>query len=244
MTNACRQRVGCLSVRSYTLAQDTHAHGFPQIVLPLNGAMEIAFGTDEYAVAVGHCAVIPAGTVHRYSAPEKSRFLVADMVSLPPSAMELDAPCVAISADLQAFCAYADVQLTKSADKETGRLLYELFARLIEQQEFARRVDDRIMRAVLLMEEDLAVTHSIEVLAASAYLSVSQFKVLFKKCLGTPANAFLTERRMERARSLLMNTDYPVSMVASEVGYDDASAFTRRFSAHFGQSPREFARSR
>jgi len=243
VTDNCTRDGGSLSIRSYTLAQNTHAHNFHQIVVPLNGAMNIAFGSRARSVAVGHCVIIPSGTIHRYSAPDKSRFLVADMGSLPKNAVGLDEHCVAISADLVAFCTYADVQLTNAANEETGQLLYSLFWRLIEQQDFATRVDDRIMRAVLLMEEDLGVSHPIEALADVACLSLSQFKTLFKKSLGAPCNAYLTQRRMERAKTLLMNTDYPVSVVAVEVGYDDASAFTRRFKTHFGQSPRDFARS-
>lgn len=233
---------GALSIRSYTLTQNTHAHNFHQIVVPLSGAMKIAFGLQTYSVAADHCVIIPSGTVHSYGAPEKSRFLVADLGSLPANATELDEPCVTISADLLAFCSYADVQLTNTADRDTGVLLYSLFWRLIEQQDFATRADERIVRAVLLMEEDLGLSHPIEALADVACLSVSQFKALFKKNLGSSCNAYLTRRRMERAKTLLQNTDYPISVVAVEVGYDDAFAFTRRFKAHFGQSPRDFAR--
>lgn len=204
--------------------------------------MDISFGAQRYSVAVGHCIIIPSETEHRYSAPDKSHFLVADMGSLPQSAHGLDEPCVAISADLVAFCSYAEVQLTNVADRDTNLLLYNLFWRLLSQQTFARRIDDRIMRAILMMEEDLAVSHPIDALADVAFLSVSQFKALFKKNLGVTYSVFLTQQRMERARTLLMNTDYPVSVVAMDVGYDDASAFARRFKAHFGQSPRELAR--
>lgn len=104
MTQVYMKDDGALSIRSYTLAQNTHAHDFHQIVAPLNGAMDIAFGSQTYRIAVGHCVIIPSGTVHRYSAPEKSRFLVADMGSLPCNTAGLDELCVAISADLLAFC--------------------------------------------------------------------------------------------------------------------------------------------
>jgi AraC-like DNA-binding protein len=233
---------GTLSVRSYTLTQNTHSHGYHQVVVPLTGTMTITFATQTYSAAPGHCVVIPSGTVHRYSAFEQSRFLVADMSTLPKNAATVPEPCVAISKDLLAFCAYAEVQLTKAADREVAGLLYRLFWRLIAEQDFASRVDERIMRAVMKMEEDLSVNHSIAELAATAFLSVSQFKVLFRKHLGIPCNELLTKRRMERAKTLLTNTDYPVSIVALEVGYEDASAFSRRFRAHFGQSPRELAR--
>ncbi len=233
---------GTLSIRSYTLAKDAHAHDFDQVVIPLSGAMDIAFAETAHKVEVGHCVIIPAGTVHQFSAPERSRFLVADMAALPANATGLDEACVQIGSDLQAFSAYAESQLTCSADETTHALLLGLFAHLIKGQDFAARVDERIMRAVRLMEEDLAISHPIEALADVACLSVSQFKAVFKKSFGVPLSAYLTERRMARAKTLLANTDYPVSVVAAFVGYDDASAFTRRFHAHHGQSPRAFAR--
>ncbi len=233
---------GTLSIRSYTLVKDVHAHGFDQIVIPLSGAMGITFDQAAYQVEVGHCVIIPAGTMHQFSAPEKSRFLVADMPHMPVNAANLAEPCVQIGSDLQAFAHYADSQLTHSADEDTRALLFNLFAHLLSQQDFAARVDARIMRAVRLMEEDLAVSYSVEALAAEACLSVSQFKTVFKKSFGAPLSAYLTQRRMDRAKTLLANTDYPVSVVAALVGYDDASAFTRRFHAHYGQSPRAFAR--
>lgn len=233
---------GSLAIRSYSLQQNTHAHPFPQIVIPLAGAMGITIGGERFSVGVGHCIIIPEGTEHRYSAPERSRFLVADMGSLPVNAESLKEPCVAIGSSLMAFCSYAEVQLTSSSDEVTGTLLFDLFQRLLEQQDFAARIDPRIMRAIQRMEEDLAQPHSIESLADAAHLSVSQFKSLFKKHLDVSATEHLTKLRMEKARTLLRNTDYPISVVAADVGYDDASAFSRRFRSFFGQSPSEFTR--
>ena len=233
---------GSLSLRSYTMTKDAHAHDFDQIVIPLSGAMEIGFADTGHVVEVGHCVIIPAGTAHQFGAHEASRFLVADMHGLPANALGLAEPCVQIGADLQAFCAYAETQLTSSADDQTRLLLVTLFAHLFAQQDFAARRDARVMRAVRLMEEDLSVSHPVEALAEVACLSVSQFKTVFKKNLGEPWSAYLTRRRMEQAKTLLTNTDAPVNVVALDVGYDDASAFSRRFRAHFGQSPRAFAR--
>ncbi|MEM8645686.1 MAG: AraC family transcriptional regulator [Pseudomonadota bacterium] len=233
---------GILSLRSYTLTKDAHAHDFDQIVIPLSGAMEIGFADGGHVVEVGHCVIIPAGTEHQFGAHEASRFLVADINGLPPNATGLAEPCVQIGADLQAFCAYAETQLTSSADDETHAMLVSLFAHLFAQQDFAVRRDARVMRAVRLMEEDLSVSHPVEALAEVACLSVSQFKTVFRKNLGEPWSAYLTRRRMEQAKTLLTNTDAPVNVVALDVGYDDASAFSRRFRAHFGQSPRAFAR--
>ena len=242
MTATIVKDEGQLSVRTYTLRKNTHFHAFHQIIIPLNGAMDIAFAGQRHSVGVGHCVVIRSGTVHSYSAPEQSRFLVADTPHLPGNAAELEETCVAIGDDLLAFCTYAETQLRNSADRETGVLLFSLFWRLLEQQAFQARIDPRIMRAVTMIEQDLAHAHSIEELSAAACLSVSQFKALFRKALGRSCTEFLTMRRMDRARTLLSNTDLPIGIVAYEVGYSDPSAFSRRFRAYFGQTPREFVR--
>ena len=242
MTPSVVKDNGHLSIRSYTLEQNTHSHAFHQIVIPLNGAMDIVFEGQRHTVGVGHCIVIRSGTVHSYSAPEQSRFLVADTAHLPASTAELQEACVAIGDDLLAFCTYAETQLRNSGDRATGVLLFSLFWLLLEQQDFAARIDDRVMRAVTMIEQDLAQTRSIDDLAGAACLSVSQFKTLFRKALGRSCTEYLTMRRMDRARTLLMNTDMPVRIVAYEVGYSDPSAFSRRFRTYFGQTPREFVR--
>ena len=166
------------------------------------------------------------------------------MAHLPTSTAELEEACVAIGDNLLAFCTFAETQLRNSGDRATGVLLFSLFWRLLEQQSFAARIDERIMRAVTMIEQDLTIMHSIEDLAAAACLSVSQFKALFRKALGRSCTEYLTMRRMDRARTLLTNTDIPVRIVAYEVGYSDPSAFSRRFRAYFGQTPREFVRGR
>ena len=123
-----------MSIRSYSLEQDTHAHAYHQIVIPLAGAMDIRIAEARYNVATGHCIVIPSVTLHLYSAPEKSRFLVADMAALPPNASGLNDPCVAINESLMSFCAYAEVQLTSVSDEATAGLLFDLFRHLLVEE--------------------------------------------------------------------------------------------------------------
>jgi len=52
---------------------------------------------------------------------------------------------------------------------------------------------------------------------------------------------YITELRMEKASALLAHTDLPIRIVAEQVGYQDLSAFSRRFSSYFGQSPKAFS---
>ncbi|AHE49270.1 arabinose operon regulatory protein [Aeromonas hydrophila 4AK4] len=72
-----------------------------------------------------------------------------------------------------------------------------------------------------------------------ACLSISQFKALFKKETGQTPGQYLLHLRMEKARALLVNTDYPINVIAGDVGYQDSSAFSSRFSQYYGYPPRK-----
>jgi AraC-like DNA-binding protein len=54
---------------------------------------------------------------------------------------------------------------------------------------------------------------------------------------------WLTARRMERARELLVHSGERVSRIAHAVGFADEAYFTRRFRQRFGTSPTACRRS-
>jgi AraC-like DNA-binding protein len=58
----------------------------------------------------------------------------------------------------------------------------------------------------------------------------------------TPSD-YIRNLRLDRAASLLRDSDEQVSTVAYAVGYRRLSAFTRSFTAHFGCAPSLYRRS-
>ena len=90
---------------------------------------------------------------------------------------------------------------------------------------------------VSFIDDNIGSELDIGTLARIACLSATQFKKLFREQMGVSAGHHVTAMRMEKARALLIHTDLPVQRVAETVGYHDLSAFSRRFSAHFGLPP-------
>ena len=150
----------------------------------------------------------------------------------------LSTPFTNISSPLLAFCQFVEYQLQHSHNPDLNREIGGLFVSLLAQEPFQAQYDPRISRVLEHLQQDLASTPSVPELAAIACLSLSQYKTLFKQQTGLSTSQFLLKLRMDKARALLAHTDYPVSIVAEQVGYTDLSAFSRRFSEHFGQSPR------
>ena len=98
-----------------------------------------------------------------------------------------------------------------------------------------RRVHDRI-------EACLGDVITLDELAAEAHLSTFHFARAFKASVGVAPHSFVTSRRMDRARQLLVQSGVTVEQVAIKVGFGNLSHFRRVFRAHVGTTPVEYRR--
>jgi AraC family transcriptional regulator, transcriptional activator of the genes for pyochelin and ferripyochelin receptors len=81
---------------------------------------------------------------------------------------------------------------------------------------------------------------SLLALARQVGLNDCTLKKGFRQIFGTTAFGYLHERRMERAKVLLLERQLSVAQVAQTVGYASRSAFAAAFRQRFGVSPRKF----
>lgn len=106
------------------------------------------------------------------------------------------------------------------------------------------RMDERMLRVVARIGEDLAGDLSVRALAEVALLSPSRLSHLFTESLGVSLQRYVERERLGRAAHLLASTDRAVSDIARDVGMDDPLYFSRRFSRLRGVSPTGYRRRR
>jgi AraC-like DNA-binding protein len=82
----------------------------------------------------------------------------------------------------------------------------------------------------------------IEDLCTAANLSARSLHRLFTRHLGENVSEYLGRLRIGRACMLLVETDYPISMVAAETGFSNLSNFNRQFREARHMTPKEFRR--
>jgi AraC family transcriptional regulator len=85
---------------------------------------------------------------------------------------------------------------------------------------------------------------TLEALAQECGLSRSHFARAFKTTTGLPPHRWLLDRRVERARELLLNSALLIADIADLCGFADQSHFTRVFTNALGVSPGEWRRLR
>ena len=81
---------------------------------------------------------------------------------------------------------------------------------------------------------------SMEMLAEYFHLNPRYFSTVFKKKEGLSPIDYLTQVRMEAAKSTLRNTDIPASEIAALVGYEDPRYFYKVFKKYTGLTPTEY----
>ena len=93
-----------------------------------------------------------------------------------------------------------------------------------------------VVRAIRLLEADLARGWTLTGLADELHLVPGYLVRLFNDATGLPPMAYLAQLRAEHAALLLLHSDEPVTSIGRAVGWPDQSGFARRFKAHYGLS--------
>jgi transcriptional regulator GlxA family with amidase domain len=106
-----------------------------------------------------------------------------------------------------------------------------------------RSQDPALLRRLLRAKDRMdAASHEewpVRRLARVSGVSEAHFARSFKEAFGVPPHRYLLTRRLERATTLLRDTDRPVIEIAFETGWKSLGTFGRVFRDVTGESPSE-----
>ena len=101
----------------------------------------------------------------------------------------------------------------------------------------------RLRRVADLVDAHLQDELSIADLAGAAGLSVFHFARAFRQETGKRPHEWVLDRRIERAKSLLGTSDYPISSIAASCGFRSRAGFNTAFKRIAGLTPTEWRNS-
>lgn len=97
--------------------------------------------------------------------------------------------------------------------------------------------DERVRRAVLIMEQHLAQAKPIARIAAQVGIGARQLERCFVDELGRSPAAFYRAMRLDYGRWLIAETGRAVGEAASMAGFADSAHFSREFRRRWGVAP-------
>jgi transcriptional regulator GlxA family with amidase domain len=101
--------------------------------------------------------------------------------------------------------------------------------------------DPELLRRLLRAKDRMDVASQeewpVERLARVSRVSMAHFARSFRDAFGVPPHRYLLTRRIERAKTLLRDTDVPITDIAFQTGWKSLGTFGRIFRDITGESP-------
>ncbi|WP_170442096.1 GlxA family transcriptional regulator [Ruegeria arenilitoris] len=96
---------------------------------------------------------------------------------------------------------------------------------------------EKVVKAIEIMSNCLDRPISPSAVASRIGISTRQLERLFQKSVGDTPKKFLMEMRLQKARTLLLQTELSVLEVALSCGFESPSHFAKVYKRKFGVSP-------
>lgn len=226
---------------------------------PVPVSYRVAHGERQGVRLHGQFCVVPARSSTRWTltAPARSLLLRLSPALLSETADSMGLP--SIDSDLAPSIHIRDPQIERigwmmqAEDHDAypgGRLFADSLAsalsvRLLALQSRPAPADRktralpawRLRHVVDYIDANLDQDLTLAELAAVAGFSVSHFKPLFRAAAGVPVHRFVLERRVEHARSALLEGGRSITQVALETGFAHPSHMARCMRRVLGVSP-------
>lgn len=227
-----------VETRSYPDRELSDRHGFHQLLLGLDGALEIEAAGRLIHVTRGVLAPVASGDLHHYLAPGDNRVLVLDLPEAWCEALVLDGLFEGSARRLPAPLV-AQGERLGGADEMLARWL-----ELALEAGGRRLVPPRLKLLDLLpaMRADLAYTWRVAEMARRCHLAEAVFARQFRALTGLSPHEWLVRQRLSRACELLQVGGASLTEVALACGFADSAHFSRSFRRQHDVSPSEWRR--
>ena len=233
-----------LDLRSYAGVPYAHDHPHHQVVLALEGQLEMEIGGRPGRVDGSRGALVPAGMRHAFTGVGRNRFVTLDIgtasSAAPGRLLSTGMPYFQITRAVEHLLAYVGTRASAlGADADH---VAPLLAAALAEPEAEVRAPEAVLKAADYMRRAYPRPITCDDMAKAAGISTAHLHGLFKQWLGVTPGRYLGEIRLDRARDRLTASAEPIVEIALGVGFSEQSAFTRAFRRRFGESPAAFRR--
>ncbi len=165
-----------------------------------------------------------------------------------------DAPPIPLVANIVALLEVARDEWER--DREAAKASLNRATRILrselERRETASKSNNgvgglagwQVQRLRTHIDAHLSETIHVKDLSGVARRSTAHLCRAFKRTFGMTPHAYITARRLERAKSLMLESDEPLSVIAVSCGFTDQAHLSKLFRLHTGEAPGGWRRRR
>lgn len=255
-------RVRELTYREADASYDVglHTHKYYQLYCLLRGDVSMHIDGHDYPMQAGQLAIVKPGARRGpHCTGRAPRYMIA---LFSTTNLQVDDICHRVLELSEAQQQQIDALLGDLEEPDLGnamdyrvsvlcQLLIDLRRRLRagkSQNQLPRlnynARNEVVTQAEAFMRAHLHQSIKRKHIADAVHFSAPHLARLFKAVLGMTINQRLTEMRLDHARRLLLQSSYPITQIAGEVGFQSFSHFAKLFQQAVGMTPSEYRAGR
>jgi AraC-like DNA-binding protein len=249
MRQGGRPIAGAFVYEGMPVTTPRHSHDLHQLEYVVQGLLEVETDAGAYVMSERQAAWIPAGLGHISTIDTRVRSVSIFLHPFLIQPTRHEAGIVFVSPLIRQMISYARrwpidrPSSDATADAFFG-CLAELLAELLDSQSpFSLPTTDHPQLAAALKRTRNSLTDiTIDDAAEAAGTSPRSLRRLCQRELQMTWREYTQQARIMRAAALLADPELTVLQVATRVGFDSASSFTRAFRDAWGQPPSVYRR--
>ncbi len=227
-------------------------HSYHEILLYMGGDAELLSKTGQQSLKKHSIIIIPKETYHHFRLNDSESFTRLK-ISFPSKDEKL-MPLVHLMNELRIFenlnenISYAFDRLhhiLKQKNNKTGFYAYSAFLMLLTEMDISGldqgvacyAANNSLMTELMeYVSANLSKDLSIKTLSEIFHISASGITHLFKKEYGISLHKFIVQKRLVRAKRLVLEGE-PLSKIYADIGFMDYSSFYKAYIRFFGCPP-------
>ncbi|MRX74202.1 response regulator [Bacillus lacus] len=131
-----------------------------------------------------------------------------------------------------------------SSREKAGLMTKVMDEKLIEAERDNAQEETVVAKVVKYIEEHLHEQITLRDAASYVHLNASYLSVLFKDKVKMNFSEYVTRKRLQKAKNMLLSTNLSINEIAEAVGYKTAKYFIKIFKEHEGSTPSQYRRTK
>ena len=236
---------------------EPHSHAFFHYIYALGGHTRVTVAEEVHETEPGSLVLIPPEPVHSITSLDTSccldlKFSCSDALAAQISGLPRYLRAVDDRANSLIRNIFEEaVGQERDYDEIINIRMYELLILLLRQQSGEEgqvsaccsvSAPDRenIRRALRIVEEELETPLRVADLAERCGYSENYFRQVFRESVGMAPNAYINQRKIAKAKELMLYSERNVTQIAEQLGYQSIHYFSRLFKKVTGITPTDY----
>lgn len=234
----------------------SHHHAEHEFFLPINGEMKILFEGNEFIAGPGKMLYVPPKIEHTFSSStmgsgERLIWLISDSLWKKHTTLDFSISVLPLNTLAKEILFHLLLKRKVNGEKYFIAALVESLAESLHSSKMTiahlnlnhligKISDQRLVKAIKILDTKLESDDSLSIVAQSSGMSVRNFNRLFLKETALTPKEYIQMKRMEKAKILLGNSNRTITDISLDVGYNSVSKFIEAFKKLEGQLPSDF----